>query len=272
MSSQGRVYRRCGCRDETGRQLGQGCPQLKSNSRHGTWTYAVDVPSVDGKRSTRRRGGHLTKAEALRELEAQTGRARAGIKSDDRESVATFLTRWLEVKARQAKPSTVRTYTDHVERLIGPELGHLPLERLRAEHVERLITKMIGSGRGFPTVRRVHATLRSALGYAVKTRRLDRNAASGVPLPTVRRPEVQPWSAAELAQFLRHSSTDRLGPVFEVIAACGLRRGEALGLRWADVDLTRRVLHVRQTLTDVGGHLTFGAPKLRRTRPRQVCR
>ncbi len=76
--------------------------------------------------------------------------------------------------------------------------------------------------------------------------------AAGVPLPTVRRPEVQPWSAAELAQFLRYASTDRLGPVYELIAACELRRGEALGVRWA-VDFARRVLYVRQTLTDVGG-------------------
>jgi len=271
MSSQGRVYRRCGCRDdETGRQLGQGCPQLKSNSRHGTWTYAVDVPNVDGRRTTRRRGGHRTKAAALRELEAQTGRSRAGIKSDDRETVAAFLTRWLEVKAREAKPSTVRTYRDHVERLIIPELSHLPLERLRAEDVERLITKMIEAGRGVVTVRRVHATLRSALGYAVKTRRLDRNAAANVPLPTVRRPEVQPWSAAELAQFLRHSSMDRLGPVYEVIAACGLRRGEALGLRWVDVDLTRRVLHVRQILTDLGGVSSLA--HRRRPRPSHLSR
>ncbi|MEJ7665374.1 MAG: hypothetical protein WKG07_40555 [Hymenobacter sp.] len=79
--------------------------------------------------------------------------------------------------------------------------------------------------------------------------------------PQRQRTEVRPWSAAELAQFLQHSSGDRLGPVFEVIAACGLRRGEALGLRWSDVDLTSRVLHVRQTLSDVDGRLVFGTPK-----------
>ena len=85
--------------------------------------------------------------------------------------------------------------------------------------------------------------------------------AAGVRLPTAHSPEVQPWSAAELARFLDHASADRLGTLFEVVAACGLRRGEALGLRWADVDLDSRVLHVRQTVTDVGGVLVFGAPK-----------
>jgi integrase len=74
---------------------------------------------------------------------------------------------------------------------------------------------------------------------------------------------VQPWSAAELASFLNHVAGDRLGPLFEVIAACGLRRGEALGVRWSDVDLTNRVVYIRQTLNDVNGHLVFTRPKTR---------
>ncbi len=58
-----------------------------------------------------------------------------------------------------------------------------------------------------------------------------------------------------------HVAGDRLGPLFEVIAACGLRRGEALALRWSDVDLANRVVYIRQTLNDVNGHLIFTRPK-----------
>jgi integrase len=87
--------------------------------------------------------------------------------------------------------------------------------------------------------------------------------ASNVTPPNGARPEVQPWSAAELAAFLRHVETDRLGPLFEVIAACGLRRGEALGLRWSDLDLTNRTVRIRQTVVDVGGRLQFSTPKTR---------
>ncbi|MGW4694477.1 hypothetical protein ACWEO1_19080 [Kitasatospora cineracea] len=45
----GRFYRRCGCRDADRRQLGAGCPRL-ADDRHGTWTFAVDIPSFDGRR------------------------------------------------------------------------------------------------------------------------------------------------------------------------------------------------------------------------------
>ena len=53
----GRVYRRCACR-HAGKQLGAHCPELTSNARHGTWTFAVDLPSLTGKRATMRRGGY----------------------------------------------------------------------------------------------------------------------------------------------------------------------------------------------------------------------
>ena len=257
----GRVYRRCSCRDEAGKQLGQTCPRLLSDGKHGTWYFAVDVPNTAGKRRTMRRGGFPTKAAASRALNDVTSRVVQGVQVDDRETVASFLARWLQVKAGDSKPITVRSYRAHVDNVIVPALGHVPIERLRAEHVEQLLADALTGGRGPVTVRRIHATLRSALTYAVKTRRLPFNVASNVTPPNGTRPEVQPWSAAELATFLRHVETDRLGPLFEVIAACGLRRGEALGLRWSDLDMANRTARIRQTVVDVGGRLEFSTPK-----------
>ncbi|PRY37166.1 site-specific recombinase XerD [Geodermatophilus tzadiensis] len=262
MDRRGRVYRRCSCRDEAGKQLGQTCPRLATDGKHGTWYFAVDMPTTAGKRSTLRRGGFPTKAGANRALADVANRTAQGVRVDDRETVASFLARWLQVKASEAKPTTLRSYRAHVERVIVPAIGHVPIEKLRAEHVEQLLVDA-ADGRGPVTVRRIHATLRSALSYGVKTRRLPFNVASNVTPPNGARPEVQPWSAAELAAFLRHAETDRLGPLFEVIAACGLRRGEALGLRWSDLDLTNRTARIRQTVVDVGGRLQFSTPKTR---------
>ncbi|SCF49641.1 hypothetical protein GA0070216_13630 [Micromonospora matsumotoense] len=56
--NRGRVYRCCACRDSTGRLLGPRCPKL-SNARHGSWAFAVDLPSLN-KRSTMRRTGFAT--------------------------------------------------------------------------------------------------------------------------------------------------------------------------------------------------------------------
>jgi integrase len=119
----------------------------------------------------------------------------------------------------------------------------------------------------------VHGTLRAALATAQRRQLVAFNAAVGVDLPKVQRPKVRPWEPAELGRFLDSLGSERLGALFEVIAGTGLRRGEACGLRWADVDLGRGVLVVRQQLVQVTtrqacpscgavhkGH-TFGRPK-----------
>ena len=114
---------------------------------------------------------------------------------------------------------------------------------------------------GPSTVRRVHATLRSALSDAKRRRLVSYNAAVDVALPKAARPKVQPWEPAELGRFLDHAAGDRLGMLFEVMAASGLRRGEACGLRWADVDLERGRLVVRQQVVMIGHELMTGPPK-----------
>jgi len=53
----GRIYRGCGCRDTHRRQLGAHRPHLLTDSHHGTWTFAVDIPAPLHHRTTVRRGG-----------------------------------------------------------------------------------------------------------------------------------------------------------------------------------------------------------------------
>lgn len=80
--SSGRVYRRCSCRGDDGRQLGARCPVLLRDRKHGTWTFAVDVPSLNGHRRTMRRGGYPTKGAAQRALTDVVARHGAGVTVD----------------------------------------------------------------------------------------------------------------------------------------------------------------------------------------------
>lgn len=94
--SKGRVYRRCSCRGDDSRQLGARCPALTDDRKHGTWTFAVDVPTVDGHRKTMRRGGFPTKGAAQVALADVLARHGAGVTVDDRQNVAEYLTGWLD--------------------------------------------------------------------------------------------------------------------------------------------------------------------------------
>src|SRR5688500_14449321 len=74
---QGSTFRRCGCRDEAGRQLGKACPKLASR-RHGSWFYVVELPPINGKRRQLRRGGFQIQREAEAALAEEIARLRAG--------------------------------------------------------------------------------------------------------------------------------------------------------------------------------------------------
>jgi hypothetical protein len=170
--NRGRVYRRCACRDRTGQQLGARCPTLARDRRHGTWTFAVDLPSLTGRRATMRRGGFPTRTDAQAALGRVLACERAGIRLDDRQTVADYLTTWLADKTLVLKPTTTANYTAYLRNDLIPTLGAIRLEKLSHTHIAQFIHRQLAAGRPPTTLRRCIATLSSALGDAVRHRRL----------------------------------------------------------------------------------------------------
>lgn len=114
------------------------------------------------------------------------------------------------------------------------------------------------------TVHYVHTILHRAFRDAVRWGRLGRNPADAAdpPKPGSRnRGAVKAWTAEQLGDFLQRSSEDRYGPLWHLLASTGMRRGEALGLRWRDVDLEGGVAAVHQTLIVVDHQVQLGQPK-----------
>ncbi|MFN2494846.1 MAG: tyrosine-type recombinase/integrase [Pseudonocardiaceae bacterium] len=264
MSTPGRTFRRCACRDPiTGKQLAT-CPKLAADSRHGSWYFALPQPAVRGHRKPPlRRGGFPTRKTAQAALDKLAQRQRDGITTDDRETVAEYLRAWLPTR-RNLKPTTVSLYRAYLENDLIPAIGSLPLERLSHVHVAGLISDLEAAGRGAVTVRRITATLSSAMSDAVKRRRLPHNPARFAELPKVTRAERGGWGVAEAVAFLTYitDQRDRDAELWELLIATGMRKGEALALRWSDLDLPRRVAHVTRTLSVIeGSALVFTAPK-----------
>ncbi|MBW3575107.1 MAG: site-specific integrase, partial [Actinobacteria bacterium] len=77
---------------------------------------------------------------------------------------------------------------------------------------------------------------------------------------------MQVWSADEMGRFLDHAEGDRLYGLFRLVLATGLRRSEAAGLRWEDVDLEAGRLSVRRGRVSVGYAVEEGTPKANRAR------
>ena len=89
------------------------------------------------------------------------------------------------------------------------------------------------------SIRHARATLHRALKDAVRWELISRNPADAADPPRVSSAgshEMKSWDAKQLAAFLKATRRDRLGGLWHVLAMTSMRRGEALGLRWEDVD------------------------------------
>lgn len=124
---------------------------------------------------------------------------------------------------------------------------------------------------------RIRATLRAALNAALRQGLVGMNPACRVEMPPARRPKAVVWTSARVqewqrtgqrpavwtagqtAQFLHAIGSHRLCAAYHLVALRGLRRGEAAGLRWCDVDLDAGVATISQQLQQYGGHLVVGA-------------
>jgi len=276
----GSVRKRCSCPPEVDARGRRKACSIK----HGSWGYTVDLgPGLgpDGVHVERRqvtRFGFTTKKDAEKALaEVLYANARGLAVAVNNVTVAAFLTDWLAGRVADGlRPTTAASYTAHFDNYFIPRIGHLRLRELRPQHVEAALRSIQTDRKMKPaSLRRVHASLRSALGAAVRLRLIPNNPAVGVTLPSVKRPHVRPWEPEELGRFLDHADRDELGPAFHLLAATGLRRGEAVGLRWADVDLEKSRLHVRQQVVLLvsgfsrpcdqcgadHGRIAFGRPK-----------
>ena len=112
----------------------------------------------------------------------------------------------------------------------------------------------------------IHGTLRTMLGEAMREELIERNVASLVRGPVIRRDEVMPWSPEEASEFLAATSSHRLYALFAVGVALGLRKGELLALRWEDVELENGLVHVRRNVQRLPEGLVFGPPKSAKSR------
>jgi len=238
--------------------------------RDGRWCAAIvaDDPATGRRKRTVLYG--KTRREAIDKLKAATERADAGKPvRDAKTTVAAWLEHWRgsTLKASPRKESTKALYAYVCERHLeaGP-FGGLTLDRLRPSDIEALLLALRDRGLSASSARSAYTVLRSALDGAVRDGLLRHNPAAVVARPAMPRKEARHLSPDQVAALLNAAKTSRYHPAFVLLAATGLRRGEALALTWADVDLDTGVLRVRGTLARVGGQLTVTPPKTAKSR------
>lgn len=214
---------------------------------------------------------HGTKTEARKELTRLQAEIDRGLYvSTTHFTLAGFLEEWLTVYGRpNLSPRTFERYAELVRSHIVPALGSVKLQELTPLQVERFYRRSLDSGRingdgglSPQTVLYIHRVLHSALQWARRKNLIARNVTDNVDLPRANRPQMHALDEDQTAAVLDLlDGTDLYLPSL-VAVSTGVRRGELLALRWADLDMDSLTLSVSRSLQETARDgLSFKAPK-----------
>ncbi len=189
-------------------------------------------------------------ARKVRDLEkARAEGARPTINS--RIALTQYLEQWIakKVKLGTVRPKTVEGYRTDLRR-VNATIGHIRLVKLHSRNIEHLWEVMVSEG-VLASVQHCKRTLDAALSEAVAYGLIARNPVSAAVTPRYQSSEIQPYTLDEMATLLAAARGTRNAVRWTLALALGLRRGEALGLKWEDIDLDSGTLAVRRQLQRV---------------------
>lgn len=235
------------------RGSGEGTIRERSDGR---WEARISVRSEDGRLRRRSLYG-ASRGEVQQQLVKALRDEQQGITLDDsRQTVETFLHEWLETTAKPSiKPRSHERFEQIIRLHIIPTLGGLRLEKLGHQHIQRLLNAKSEEGLAPQTVVHVRNVLRLALNHALKWNLVSRNVALHLDPPIIVRHEIKVLWQDDARRLLEAVKGERLEALYSVALALGLRRGEALGLKWVDLDLDAGRLTVLRSLQRVAGKL-----------------
>ncbi len=247
---------------------------VKKNDR---WYVVIeDRDPATGKRKRRWHSGFRTKREAQAACnELAAAMQRGDYFQANRQTVGEFAEEWMATIAPTVRPSTLDKYQRDLRAHVIRHIGFVSLTKLDGPGLNRLWAQLAVSGRkaarpGGPasglsakSVENVAMTVHRMLGDAVRWGRIPKSPAEMADPPkrsATHRP-IKAWSVESLRTFLAATRVDELSALWMLIATTGLRRGEALGLRWSDIDLDTGRAQINQTVIAIGWNVHLGQPK-----------
>lgn len=178
-------------------------------------------------------------------------------------TVEEWLLVWLDIYCMVKKSSRTK-YESVMQNHIFPAIGHIQLQKLTAQHVQRMYNRKIGEGKSPKTVKDIHGILHKPLEKAVQLGYLQRNVCDACDLPKVEKKEMRPLIDSEIPQFLQAIKGTRYEALFYVAMFTGMRQGELLGLTWDCINFERGTIRLYRQLQAIkrkGEQYAFGSLK-----------
>ena len=246
----------------------------------GSWQLRYySPPDANGKqkRITETVKGRL-KSDAEKVLrERLAAIENGGYVPQDKEKVADFLKRWLNIHAAtNTTPKTREGYEGNITRYINPAIGRVELQKLSPVQIQGMYAMLLERGLSNRTVLHAHRVLHKALADGVMWGLLVRNPADATTPPRAEDKEMEMWDIPTINLFRKVASDHRFQDFYQLALLTGMRRSELCGLKWDSVDLVAGRLSVVRTRQRVAKMdpaedepktaMMVGAPKTRRSR------
>jgi integrase len=169
-------------------------------------------------------------------------------------TVESFFSHWLDTEHRESiAPSTYRRYSSLMKTHILPVIGKIKLNKLTRNDLSRVLTTMSQGGQSSRSQQQARAVLILVCREGFESGAMIQNPALGLRSIKLQSSPISPLTLDEVKRLLSTYSGTAMGARLHVALLCGLRQGEALGLRWSDIDLENRSIYITQQMQLVYG-------------------
>ena len=169
-----------------------------------------------------------------------------------------FMVAWLTKKhVKNITDTTYRRYESLTRHHVLPALGHMKLRSITKNHINAFIEKMDESGQSARSCQQTRALLSAAFKRAVQDDLVAVNPVTHSRPVKVDTPQIHPLTCEEVKHLLSVTQDTYMQARTRIAVLYGMRQGEALGLKWNDVDLDKGEIFVWQQVQKVNGVYVF---------------
>ena len=237
--------------------------------RGDSWRVMESYEGPDGKYHLKTRTAHSSAEAKLISAQFKLEIGRGQYSEPSKMPIKTHLEQWLDGIQTTVSPRTHELYDYICHKHLIPGFGNVPLCQLKPQRIQTLYADKLKQGLSPRTVQLQHVCLHKSLDNAVKVGLIPRNPCDQVDQPRVERHAMHTMTEDNVTQFLNEARKGEYYTLFFLLLFTGMRRGEALSLRWGDIDLTGAQLSINRNMQCIKGKISYKSPKTASSR-RQI--
>lgn len=229
-------------RNLKGKELGEGIYQQANG------TYCARFIDRFGKRKSKR----SKKLQEVRQwlADATYINEHSDIEQATNMMVDAWFEYWIDVKKKTVRPNTVRNYTERYNKNIQKIIGRKILTEVKPIHCQKIFTDMAEEGYKTSTIYQTRIALFNMLEFAKENEVILSNPCKKSVKSDMGKPSQKKEALTIDIQkkFIEYAKGQSYENQFRFILQTGLRTGELVGLKWEDIDFSKKAIRIQRSM------------------------